>query len=400
MSIAVTTGSYDNTRSGANLQEAILSPAAVGNRGIKVLFSLPLPGDARGCEAQPLIVPGVKLSDGSRRDVVYIATMANQVFAFDANTGARLWMVQLGAPIQGELSIDDHLINDHWGILSTPVIDVGAGVIYVCAWISTDGSPQNGQHFLHAVRLSNGELAHPPLSLEGVSYDPGHGLPVQQFRSAERKQRTALLLANDTVFVAFGTLAESASTARGWLIAVDTRTFKVTAAWTSTARGSGGGIWQSAAGPAADSAGHIYVVTGNGDFDAITDFGESIVKLQYIPPRGVSPGSLAVVDWWTPWTDDGRTGGNPEGEKVTVPVPSNRRLVATLAAQGVHPMDMGVAWADQDLGAGGPLLAPGIDAVLVAGKDGILYTASMQNLGKTQPNDLDPATTAQNYGML
>ena len=43
--------------------------------------------------------------------------MANQVFAFDANDGAKLWMVQLGPPIKGDSSIDAHLINDHWGIL-------------------------------------------------------------------------------------------------------------------------------------------------------------------------------------------------------------------------------------------------------------------------------------------
>src|SRR5580700_2516365 len=78
MSIAITTRSCDNTRSGANTQETILTPAAVGTRGVKLLFSLALPGDARGCEAQPLVVPGVQLADGSTRDVVYIATMANQ----------------------------------------------------------------------------------------------------------------------------------------------------------------------------------------------------------------------------------------------------------------------------------------------------------------------------------
>jgi PQQ enzyme repeat len=400
MSFAITTRSYDNTRSGANLQEQILTPAAVGTRGIKRLFSLALPGDARGCEAQPLIVPGVKLADGSTYDVVYVATMTNQVFAFDANTGAQLWVVQLGTPIKSNPTIDDHPINDHWGILSTPVIDTQAGVMYACTWTSPDGSPNRGQHFLHAIRLRDGSAVHPPLNLEGTSYHPGHGLPVQQFRSAERKQRAALLLVHGAVFVGFGTVAESASTARGWLIAVDTTTFKVTAAWTSTARGSGGGIWHSGGGPAADAQGYIYVVTGNGDFDAITDFAESIVKLRYSPPSGIGQGSIAVVDWWTPWTDDGRTGGSPEGEKATVPAPSNRRLVARLAAQGVQPMDMGSAWGDQDFGAGGPVLALSADVVLAAGKDGILYTANMQNLGKTRPSDLDPAATARNYGKL
>jgi len=405
MSFAVTTRSYDNTRSGANTQETILTPAAVRTSGVKRLFSLALPGDARGCEAQPLIVPGVKLTDNSTHDVVYIATMANRVFAFDANNGAQLWTVQLGTPIKSNKSIDEYLINDHWGILSTPVIDTQAGVMYAGVWTSADGSPEKGQHFLHAIRLRDGSAVHQPLSLEGVSYNPGQGRPVQQFRSAERKQRAALTLVNGTVFIGFGTIAESAATARGWLIAVDTRTFKITATWTSTSHGSGGGIWHSGGGPAADAEGNIYVVTGNGAFDAVTDFGESIVKLRYTPPGASSAGSLAVVDWWTPWTDNGRTGGNPEGEAAKQPKakarPTNFRKDAHLARLlGADAMNMSDSWGDQDFGAAGPVLAPTIGAILASSKDGILYTGNLQNLGRTQPTDLDPAATVRNYAKL
>jgi PQQ enzyme repeat len=401
MSIAIVTRSYDNTRSGANIEETILTPAAVRTRGVKQLFSLALPGDARGCEAQPLVVPRVQVADGSTHDVVYIATMANQVFAFDVDTGVRLWMVELGQPVNGSTSIDSYRINDHWGILSTPVIDTQTGVMYACSWISPDGSATKAQHYLHAISLRDGHEVHPRINLEGVSYDPGHGLAAISFKSAHRKQRAALLLANGAVFVAFGTIAESAATARGWLIAVDAATFKLSATWTSTARGSGGGIWHSGGGPAADADGFIYVITGNGGFDAITDFGESIVKLRYTPPASGRAGSISVVDWWTPWTDDGRTGGNPEGEADTQPMPTNfRKDVHMVRSMGMQAMSMGGAWGDQDFGAGGPVLAPAAQAVLAAGKDGILYTANMQNLGKTEPANLQPATSAQNYGKL
>jgi hypothetical protein len=398
---AVTTRSYDNARSGTTTQETILTPAAVRTRGIKQLFTLALPGDARGCEGQPLIVPGVRMHDGSTHDVVVCVTMANRIFAFDIDTGTQLWMVQLGNPVKGNVSIDSHLINDHWGILSTPVIDAHAGVLYVCSWISPDASVAKAQHFLHAVSLSDGHEVHARLSLEGVSFDPGHGAPVQSFKSAHRKQRAALLLVNGTVFIAFGTIAETAATARGWLIAVDAASFKVSAAWTSTSRGSGGGIWHSGGGPAADAAGFIYVITGNGDFDGLTDFGESIVKLQYTPPAGGHAGSLAAVDWWTPWTDDGRTGGNPEGELDLEPLPTNfRKDLHLVRAMGMHAMNMGGAWGDQDFGSGGPVLAPAAQAVLASGKDGILYTGDLHNLGKTKPADLAPAKTAQNFARL
>ncbi|MBV8729708.1 MAG: PQQ-binding-like beta-propeller repeat protein, partial [Acidobacteriia bacterium] len=394
------TRSYDNARTGANLQETILTPAAIQTRGIKLLFTLNLPGDARGCEAQPLIVPHVKLADGTIHDVVYVATMANQVFAFDANTGAQLWMVPLGTPIKSTTDIDSHMINDHWGVVSTPVADSGAGILYTCAWISKDGTAANGQHFLYALRLRDGQSVHPAINLEGVTYNPGHGRPVQKFRSLERKQRAGLLLVNGTVFIGFGTVAESASTARGWLIAVDTASFKISAAWTSTSHGSGGGIWHSGGGPAADAQGNIYVITGNGDFDALTDFSQSIVKLHYASPGSGGHGSITVTDWWTPWTDDGRTGSNPEGEDEA-PRPTNFQRVRHLAARGMLPMGgMDSAWGDQDFGSGGPVLALAAGALLAAGKDGILYTANLNNLGKTQPANLDPAATAQNYAKL
>ena len=70
------------------------------------------------------------------------------------------------------------------------------------------GTSAKGQHYLCAIRLRDGSAVHPPLNLEGVTYDPGHGRAHQSFRSAERKQRAALLLVNDAVFVGFGTLAE------------------------------------------------------------------------------------------------------------------------------------------------------------------------------------------------
>ena len=98
------------------------------------------------------------------------------------------------------------------------------------------------------------------------------------------------------------------------MIAVDTATWAVAATWCSTGRGNGGGIWMSGAGPAIQSDGSIWVVTGNGDFDGDVDFGESVVRLRYTPASGSASASLKVTGWWTPWTDDGRTGGNPEGE--------------------------------------------------------------------------------------
>jgi hypothetical protein len=346
-SISVLTRSYDNGRDGANTHESVLTAAAVGSHGIKRLFSLALAGDGRGAEAQPLIVPGVGLPDGQTRDLVLVATMANKIFAFDANDGTPVWGSTFGTPVNGSRDIDAHLINDHWGVLSTPVVDAAAGVLYACAWISPDGSPANARHWLHAVSIADGRAVHPPLNLEGATWDPGHGLPIQKFASATRKQRASLLLVSGTVFIAFGSVRETSRDSRGWIIACDTSTWRISAAWAATAKGFGGGIWQAGSGLVADRNGFIYCMTGNGTFDAVTDWAESFLKLRYTPPAGSQPGSIAVVDWWTPWTDDGRSGLDRSGDELAIPNPTNLR---------VYTMDHKAGWDDMDLGSGGPVL--------------------------------------------
>jgi hypothetical protein len=419
MGTDVTTRSYDFARTGANTAETVLTPAAVKARGVKTLLTLAVPDDPR-LEAQPLYLSNVNAL-GATRNVIYQATMANAVHAWDADTGQLLWTTKLGTPIssasainaKGENVIDTHKINIDWGILSTPVIDRAAGVLYACAWISPDGSGnwQTGQHVVAALDVGTGALRHPLLSLQGTTYDPGHGLPVQQFRSMERKQRAALALAGGAVIVCFGTIVETGTAARGWVVAVDTARWALGAAWCSTVRGSGGGIWMSGAGPAIQGDGSIWVVTGNGDFDGQVDFGESVVRLRYAPaPAGAGPGatgSLAVTGWWTPWTDDGRTGGKPEGEGRSptvramlkdLPRASNFRRLQYIARAGLQVMDSD--WGDQDLGASGIVLLEDLGVGLVSSKDGILYTISLGTPGDTAPADLSPAAAPANYARL
>jgi hypothetical protein len=381
MNIPVVTRAYDNARSGVNSRETELTAAAVKTRGVKRLFSLGLPGDRRGAEAQPLIVPGVRLPSGRVADLVLIATMANQVFAFDAKDGTRVWARTLGVPIDGNGGIDEHNINDHWGILSTPVIDAAAGIIYLCTWTSPNRSVAMARHALHALRVADGQDVHAqPLDFEGETYTPGHGRPIQRFSSLARKQRASLLLVGHTVFVAFGSVQETDQSARGWIIACDTAAWRVTAAWAAAARGFGGGIWQAGAGLAADGTGHLYCMTGNGTFDAVTDWAECFLKLEYRPPAAGRLGSIAVVDWWSPWTDDGRAGLDRSGDEFNIPNPTNLRA---------YTANRNAGWDDMDLGSGGPVLAERHGLVLGSGKDGILFVHKTDRMGKTQPADLD-----------
>ncbi len=379
--VPVTTRSFDNARSGCNLAETTLKPQNLA--GLRKLYNYLLPDDARGMEAQPLIVPKVKLRNGRVRDLAILATMGNTVYAYDAHDPKQLyWSVNLGDPVRNSAAVDAWMINDNWGILSTPVIDPDTNTLYCVTWSSPDATLRNAVHTFHSIQLSDGSPAAPPLSLEGAVYQPGNGLPVQQFKSSQRKQRSSLTLTNvagvKTVFIPFGTILEIANNARGWIIAVDVASNKIGASFTTSARYSGGGIWMAGQGLASDSHGFLYALTSNGSFDARTEWGECFLKLQYIPPSGVAPGAIRAADWWSPFSDSGRAGGPPTGDHIT--------------------NDNGNGWDDMDLGSGGVVLIPQLQLVAGAGKDGILYVLRESKLGRTVPADF--ANPAQNYAKL
>ena len=112
----------DNSRSGWNNQETVLTQQSVTAKGMSLKTVIPVIGDARGMEAQPLILPGVQTARGER-DVMVLPSMANVVRGVDAHDGSQIWQVTLGTPIQGSGAIDYHVINDKWGCLSSGVID-------------------------------------------------------------------------------------------------------------------------------------------------------------------------------------------------------------------------------------------------------------------------------------
>ena len=351
---AVLTRSYDNARTGANTAETVLTPDLVG-RGLRKLFSVTVNDDPR-LEAQPLIVPGLRMPDGKLHDVLYVCTMANQVWAFDANDGSQLWAnpVSLGTPIRSNHSIDLWGINIAWGILSTPVIDVDTQTMYVVNWSSPDHRPINGTFALHALNIVDGTHRHPPLPIQ-ASFQAG-GLQAT-FKPNKQKQRSALLLsplaaaggAKKTLFMACGSTNESDASLHGWVLAFDPATFTQTAAFCPAPKNGIGGVWQAGQGPASDDQGNVYVITGNAAWDGQTDFGNSFLKLTYRPPNGAgAAGSLTLTDWWTPFRNQDRK----------------------------------PAFSDQDLGSGGPVILPGMGIVLGAGKDGVLYVLDQNNLGK------------------
>ena len=98
--VSVWTNHNDNARTGANLNETILNTSNVNTVQFGTLFSYPVDGSVY---AQPLYIPGVAIQNKGVHNVLYVATMNDSVYAFDADSNAGqnaqpLWFVNFTNP--------------------------------------------------------------------------------------------------------------------------------------------------------------------------------------------------------------------------------------------------------------------------------------------------------------
>jgi len=294
----VVTYKYDVMRTGQNLTETTLTPANVSSTTFGLLRNLRVDGLV---DAQPLYLSGLTVF-GASHNVVFVATENDSIYAFDSDTGTTLWQISLlGA---GETASDDRGCNQvtpEIGITSTPVIDRNAGAhgtMFVVA-MSKDSSSNYHQR-LHALDVTTGaELLGGPTEI--VAKDGATALDPAQY-----KERAALLLVNGTIYTSFASHCDDGAYG-GWVIAYDESTIAFTSSLNLALDASGSGyasqgpsIWMSGGGPAADSAGNVYVLTANGKFDPLNamgfpslgDYGNSFVKMT------LSGGLLAVTDYF------------------------------------------------------------------------------------------------------
>jgi hypothetical protein len=402
------TRSADNSRSGWNPHETQLTQASVASKGIIRATIIPVIGDARGVEAQPLILPNVKTKRGTR-DVMVLPSMADIVRGVDAHDGSGIWQVTLGTPVTGSQNIDSHQINQFWGCLSTGVIDPDTQILYQVCWVSPDktGNPQTARYFMFVLKVTDGTQVVPSVLIQGKS-------GTQDFNTAMRKQRSSLVETNvngvKTVFGCSGTTYETGAGASGYCFAFDVASNTVSAMLALTA-GEGAGVWMAGQGAAADAQGYLYVTTGNGDFDGSSQWGESFLKLKYTPPSGGTAATLRVVDHWTPWTDFARTGQTaamaamklagvsapseaikPVGSRMNMSL-KDAKLVPMVNDQGtpvllVYPQMATGNWSDEDWGSAGPACIFSIGVCIATGKDGIAFPIKTSALGGTTQADL------------
>jgi hypothetical protein len=360
--IDVTTYHYDNQRTGQNLNETTLTTANVNQSKFGKLGELMVDGKV---DAQPLYLSNLSITGVGAKNVLYIATEHGSVYAFDADnvsgtTAKPLW--QITTQLSGEVPSDDRgcgQVTPEIGITSTPVIDRTRGAIYVVS-VSKDASG-NYFHRIHALDLTNGkELFGGPTTITATASGNGAGSSggILTFDPSEYNERPGLLELNGTIYTTWGSHCD-AGAYTSWMMAYSADTLKQTSVLNLVPNGSDGGIWMSGTAPAADAAGNIYFIVGNGTFDTTlntsgfplqSDCGNCYVKVSSTAP-------LTLVDYFTPMN--------------------------TVAESN----------SDEDLGSGGPLLLPDVtDAsgktrhlAVGSGKDAIIYVLDRDSMGNSAP---------------
>ncbi|MGB6668693.1 MAG: hypothetical protein WBE73_10145 [Candidatus Acidiferrum sp.] len=360
--INVVTYHYDNLRTGQNLNETILTPANVNSTTFGKLGAFTVDGLV---DAQPLYLSAVAMPTVGTRNVLYVATENDSVYAFDAdsvngNTGTFLWKVSLLAT--GETASDNRgcgQVTPQIGVTSTPVIDRSRGshgAIYLVA-MSKDANGNYHQR-LHALDLTTGaELFGGPTTVQatypGTGDDSSAGNLV--FDPKQYKERPGLLEIGTTIYTMWSSHCD-ARPYTSWVMSYDANTLAQTSVLNLVPNGSEGGIWMAGTAPAADASGNIYFMVGNGDFDTTlnasgfptnANCGNCYVKLTSTAP-------ITLLDYFTP--------------------------LNTVAESD----------SDTDFGSGGPLLLPDlVDAsgntrhlAVGSGKDSVIYVVDRDNMGK------------------
>jgi streptogramin lyase len=349
---------YHNSLDGLNSNETTLTTANVNSTTFGKLGEFTVDGRIDG---QVLYVGQISIS-GTMKNVIYFATENDTVYAVDADsisgtTATVLWSKSLvpggEAPATQQQTGGGCGNVSPVGVEGTPVIDRGRNAIYAVA--KTMSSTTNTSQFfrIHALDLTNGsELDGGPTTVSatypGTKGNVSGG--VVTFSARDQSNRPALLESGGNIYVAFGGQFGDCGLYSGFLISYNADTLAQSGVIDLNPNSTEGGMWNGQASPSADSAGAIYVVTGNtGDNTTLgaNDYPNAVVKL-------TNSGTLTIADYWIPFN--------------TVNLNNS----------------------DADLGSAGLLLLPDlVDSgsvvhhyAVAAGKDGKMYVVNRDNLGQ------------------
>jgi len=304
--VNVLTQHNDNTRSGLNPNETLLTPSNVSATTFGTILSRPVDGMIA---AQPLYVSHVNIPGQGFHNVVYVATLHNSVYAFDADNAAGgnaspLWQVNFLNPAAGvttelpsELGCTSTTFLTEMGILGTPVIDADSQTMYVLAKTKETGT----YHFrFHALDITTGlEKFGGPVDVN-ATVNGKIGALMLTDAAKNMLSRPGLLLSQGIVYMAFGSNGCDGQNTRGWVVGYDSTTLLQLGVFNDTpdTKVARGNIWQSGSGLASDDNGNLFFSTANGGFDANAggnDYGSSIVKI------GWGNDHLVAKDYFTPY---------------------------------------------------------------------------------------------------
>src|SRR6478672_7010564 len=139
--------------------------------------------------AQPLVKLDLTIPGIGKKNIVFVATVNNTVYAFDAdsaNVATAYWKVNLTAAHSRVINKSDEtgacggFYNDfsgNMGIVGTPVIDSTTNTLYVVSRsIDTTGGAKNANQYLHALNLITGaEKSNSPVLITAAVSGSGDG---------------------------------------------------------------------------------------------------------------------------------------------------------------------------------------------------------------------------------
>ncbi|PYX95801.1 MAG: hypothetical protein DMG63_18280 [Acidobacteria bacterium] len=349
----VLTRGYNNQRTAANLVEKKLKPSKVDPKQFGKLFMLPVDDQIY---AGLLYAADLEIA-GHKHNVLFVATVNNSVYAFDADHfGPPLWHRNFngsGRPTRNtEVGQACRIYNDfigNIGIVGTPVIGPDRTMYFVTRMVEGDATVQR----LRAIDITTGaDRPNSPQIIQATVSGTGDDTngSVVRFNPLTENQRPALALADGTVYIGWASFCDTRPY-HGWMISYDASTLKQIGVFNSSPNGNMAGIWMSGAGPVLDQSGNLYFSTGNGSYDGTTGFGESLVKVQ--------AKTLHPLDFFTP---------------------SNFNTLNDF---------------NLDFGTQGPTMLPGTNHLLVGGKEGKMYLLDAGKLGGQSPGDIQISQVVQ-----
>jgi F5/8 type C domain/Secretion system C-terminal sorting domain/Fibronectin type III domain len=337
----VLTQHNDLGRTGWNNQETTLNTSNVNTNSFGLLYARPVDDQIY---AQPLVASNVNIPSVGSRNIVYVCTVNNTIYAFDADNGsaAAYWQknyTPAGYRPPNRNDMHPGLCGGYYndfssniGIVGTPVIDKTSNTLFFVTKVvsTTPGVEDNhtfnssvaneeytyttaGFHqYIHAVDLSTGiEKTNSPVEIIDTIAAPGDGSVAGKIGFDPRRQlnRPGLVLSRGIIYLCFSGHCDW-DPQHGWVMGYDETSLQMKISYMTTPNDGRGGIWMSGGAPAVDGSGNIFLAAGNGlvDENGFTDVpsdtpnrGESVVKLTPNAPDNTAS-AVNVTDFFTPFS--------------------------------------------------------------------------------------------------